>query len=185
MFVPSELIFADIHERFDDLVQRAHRSRVVIVSPSLLMLSIHVVTSLLRDQRMREQAHVIQEEVGRMMEDVGRLDDRVKKLQLHFGQANKDVEEILVSTRKVTARGVKIAQVEFNGAEAEKPRAKVAASRPAVAPPEQPAGAAVLRLRRCLIRPRTRGRSSGIRSLPASIHGRGRRCDAGTARTCG
>ncbi len=79
MFVPSESIFADIHERFEDVVQRAHRSRIVIVSPSLLMLSIQVVTSLLRDQRMREQAHVIQEEVSKMMEDVVRLDERVKK----------------------------------------------------------------------------------------------------------
>ncbi len=95
MFVPSESIFADIHERFEDIVQRAHRARIVIVSPSLLMLSIQVVTSLLRDQRMREQAHVIREEVIRLMEDVGRLDERVRKLQTHFGQANKDIDDIL------------------------------------------------------------------------------------------
>src|SRR6202000_2619017 len=49
MFVPSESIFADLHERFDDVVQRASRARVVIVSPSLLMLSIQVVQALLRD----------------------------------------------------------------------------------------------------------------------------------------
>jgi DNA recombination protein RmuC len=116
MFVPSESIFADIHERFEDIVQRAHRARIVIVSPSLLMLSIQVVTSLLRDQRMKEQAHLIQEEVGKMMDDVGRLDERVKKLQLHFGHVNKDIDDILISTRRVTARGGRIAQVEFNGA---------------------------------------------------------------------
>jgi DNA recombination protein RmuC len=116
MFVPSESIFADIHERFEDIVQRAHRARVVIVSPSLLMLSIQVVTSLLRDQRMREQAHVIQDEVAKMMDDVGRLDDRVKRLQTHFAQANKDVDEILVSTKRVTARGGRIAQVEVGDA---------------------------------------------------------------------
>jgi len=117
MFVPSESIFADIHERYEDIIQRAHRSRVVIVSPSLLMLSVQVVTSLLRDQRMREQAHVIQEEVGKLMEDVSRLDDRVRKLQLHFGQTNKDVEDILVSTRKITGRGEKIATVDVDGIE--------------------------------------------------------------------
>ena len=116
LFVPSESIFADIHERFEDMVQRAHRSRIVIVSPSLLMLSIQVVTSLLRDQRMREQAHVIQQEVALLMGDVGRLDERVKKLQMHFGQANKDVEDILISTKKISGRGEKIEQVEFNGA---------------------------------------------------------------------
>jgi len=113
MFVPSESIFADIHERFEDVVQRAHRSRVVIVSPSLLMLSIQVVMSLLRDARMREQAHVIQEEVVRLMDDVVRLDDRVRKLQLHFGQANKDIEEILISTRKITGRSGRIQSLEL------------------------------------------------------------------------
>ena len=38
LFVPSESIYADLQEHFDDLVQRAHRARVVIVSPSLLAL---------------------------------------------------------------------------------------------------------------------------------------------------
>ena len=112
MFVPSESIFFDIHEHYEDIVQRAHRARVVIVSPSLLMLSIQVVMSLLRDARMREQAHIIQQEVVRLMDDVGRLDDRVRKLQTHFTQANKDVEEILISNRKITGRGEKIRTVE-------------------------------------------------------------------------
>ena len=141
MFVPSESIFADIHERFEDVVQKAHRSRVVIVSPSLLMLSIQVVTSLLRDQRMKEQAHLIQEEVGKMMEDVVRLDERVKRLQTHFAQANKDVDEILVSTRRVTARGTRIEQVEVNGAGGEAPKVatKPAAVRtPTPRPPGPP-----------------------------------------------
>jgi len=114
MFVPSESIFADIHEHFDDVVQRAHRARVVIVSPSLLMLSIQVVMSLLRDARMREQAHVIQEEVVKLLSDVERLDERVRKLQAHFGQATTDIDTILVSTRKITARGAKIDSLEFD-----------------------------------------------------------------------
>lgn len=137
MFVPSESIFADIHERFEDIIQRAHRARIVIVSPSLLMLSIQVVTSLLRDQRMREQAHVIQQEVIRLMEDVTRLDDRVRKLQMHFGQTNKDVEDILVSTRKIASHGEKIAAVEVDGVEEPAPRA-VAQAQPRTARVSRP-----------------------------------------------
>lgn len=114
MFVPSESIFADLHERFEDVVQRASRSRVVIVSPSLLMLSIQVIQALLRDVRMREQAHVIQQEVARLMEDVGRLSDRVNNLQNHFRQANKDIDDILISTGKVTSRGERIEALEFD-----------------------------------------------------------------------
>ena len=113
LFVPSELIFAEIHENFEGLVQKAHRARIVIVSPSLLMLSIQVIQAVLKDVRMREQAHLIQGEVIRLMEDVGRLDDRVRRLQTHFGQANKDIDDILVSSSKVTKRGQKIEALEF------------------------------------------------------------------------
>ncbi|QND54104.1 DNA recombination protein RmuC [Phyllobacterium sp. 628] len=113
LFVPSESIFAEIHENFEGVIQKAHRSRIVIVSPSLLMLSIQVIQAVLKDVRMREQAHLIQGEVIRLMEDVVRLDDRVRRLQTHFGQANKDIDDILVSSSKVTKRGQKIEALEF------------------------------------------------------------------------
>ncbi|HWK69199.1 MAG TPA: DNA recombination protein RmuC [Rhizobiaceae bacterium] len=121
MFVPSESVFAEIHENFEAIVQRALRARVVMVSPSLLMLSIQVVQALLRDARVREQAHRIQIEVVKLMEDVARLDERVRKLQAHFGQASKDIEDILVSSTKVSRRGQKIEALEFAGTDASEP----------------------------------------------------------------
>lgn len=132
MFVPSESIFAEIHEKHEGLVQKAHRARVVIVSPSLLMLSIQVIQSVLKDTRMREQAHLIQGEVIRLMEDVSRLDDRVRKLSGHFGQAQKDIDQILTSSDKVTKRGNRIADLDFedvkqlesNGGAQERPKLK-------------------------------------------------------------
>ena len=119
MFVPSESIFAEIHENFEALVQKAHRARIVIVSPSLLMLSIQVIQAVLKDARMREQAHLIQGEVVRLMEDLGRLDERVRKLQTHFGQANRDIDLILTSTEKLTKRGEKIEALELHGPQVE------------------------------------------------------------------
>jgi len=44
---------------------------------------------------------------------VARLDDRVGKLQNHFGQASEDLRQIRISTEKVTKRGEKIALVEL------------------------------------------------------------------------
>ena len=116
LFVPSESIFAEIHEHFDAVVQKAQRSRVVIVSPSLLMLSIQVIQAVLKDQRMREQAHLIQGEVAILMEDLGRLDDRTRKLQGHFLAAQRDVEQILISSEKLTRRGAKISALELEHA---------------------------------------------------------------------
>jgi DNA recombination protein RmuC len=126
MFVPSESMFADIHEHFEDIVQQAHRLRVVIVSPSLLMLSIQVVQALLKDQRMREQAHIIRDQVVQLMGDVSRLDERVRKLQIHFGQTGKDIEDILVSTRKITARSERIGGTEIDSPEPPAPARAVA-----------------------------------------------------------
>jgi DNA recombination protein RmuC len=114
MFVPSESIFADLHERFDDIVQKAMRQRVVIVSPLMLMLSIQVVQSLLRDVRMREEAHKIQKEVLELIGDVGRLKDRVISLQKHFTQANGDISDILTSTSKIDRRGQRINDLELD-----------------------------------------------------------------------
>ena len=113
LFVPSESIFAEIHENFEGVVQKAHRQKVVIVSPSLLMLSIQVIQAVLKDQRMREQAHLIQGEVIRLMEDLSRLDDRTRKLQSHFLAAQKDVEMIITSSDKLAKRGAKIEAMEF------------------------------------------------------------------------
>jgi DNA recombination protein RmuC len=113
MFVPSESIFAEIHENFEAIVHRAHKLHVVIVSPSLLMLSIQVIQSILKDASMREQAHLIQGEVVRLMEDLSRMDERVRKLQAHFGQASRDIDDILVSAGKVAKRGQRIEALEF------------------------------------------------------------------------
>jgi DNA recombination protein RmuC len=127
MFVPSESVFAEIHEKHESLVTKAQRSRIVIVSPSLLMLSIQVIQSVLKDHRMREQAHLIQGEVMRLMEDVNRVDERVRKLANHFGMVQKDVEEVLTSTGKLARRGMRIADLEFEEAktiEAVRPRLK-------------------------------------------------------------
>ena len=116
MFVPSESIFADIHEHFDDIVQKAMRQRVVIVSPLMLMLSIQVVQSLLRDVRMREEAHKIQKEVRELLSDVGRLKERVIGLQKHFAQANGDIGDILTSVSKIDRRGKRIDDLELDEA---------------------------------------------------------------------
>ncbi|PZM12142.1 DNA recombination protein RmuC [Rhizobium tubonense] len=128
LFVPSESIFAEIHENFEAIVQRAHRARIVIVSPSLLMLSIQVIQSVLKDQRMREQAHLIQGEVAHLMDDLSRLDERVRKLQGHFLSAQKDVDMIVTSADKLARRGQRIEALEF----------EAAGDKPAIATDEMP-----------------------------------------------
>jgi DNA recombination protein RmuC len=113
MFVPSESVYLELHDGFDDLVQKAMRAQVVIVSPALLMLAISVIQQIQKDARMREAADQIHAEVGHLMDDLKRMHERVLKLQQHFGQANEDVRQILISAEKVEKRATRIADVEF------------------------------------------------------------------------
>ncbi len=114
MFVPSESIHADLHEHFSDIVQKAHRARIFIVSPNMLMLAVQTMQAILKDVQMREQADVIQREVGHLLSDVSRLKDRVLDFQKHFGLLGSDVEKILTSTEKIASRGKKIEGLEFD-----------------------------------------------------------------------
>ena len=113
LFVPSESVYADLAEHFDDLVQKAHRARIVISSPNMLMLAVQTMQAILKDVKMREQAHLIQREVVHLMEDTGRLRERVLDLQRHFGQANADIEKIVTSSERIHSRGRKIEALEF------------------------------------------------------------------------
>ncbi len=117
LFVPSESIYADLAEHFSDLVQKAHRARIVICAPNMLMLAVQTMQAILKDVKMREQAHLIQGEVQKLMDDMGRFRERVLDLQRHFGQANADIEKILTSSDKIAARGRKIETLDFAEAE--------------------------------------------------------------------
>ena len=113
MFVPSESIYADLSEHFDDVVQRAHRVRVVIVSPSLLRMAIEIAQLLTRDARLQESAQALRAEVGQLVEDARRLAERAGKLDAHFRQAEADVAGVTTSAEKIDRRVRRIEAIDF------------------------------------------------------------------------
>lgn len=135
MFVPSEAIYAELYEKFEDVIQKAHRQRVIIASPNVLMLLIQTLQAVFKDVAMREQANVIKNEVNRLLEDVTRLKDRVGDLQKHFGLANADLEKLAVSADKINKRGLRIESLEIEepaavAAETERPRLVIGSTSP-------------------------------------------------------
>ena len=119
LFVPSESLYADLAEHFEDVIQRAHRARILIVSPSLLVMAVQVLQAIVRDARVREQAHAIQIEVRRLVEDVVRLRERVGKLATHFGQTQEDLATVATSADKIARRGERIGNMDFAATPAE------------------------------------------------------------------
>jgi DNA recombination protein RmuC len=126
LFVPSESLYADINEHFEDIVQKAHRCRIIIVSPSLLVMAVQVMQAIVRDARVREETHIIQAEVRRLVDDVARLRARAAKLDAHFKNAQEDVGQIIASVDKIAKCGERIDQMDFAEAPAAAPTMKAA-----------------------------------------------------------
>lgn len=118
MFLPAEAVYAELHANFPEVVEKSFLARVWIVSPTTLMATLNTIRAVLKDVRMREQAGIVQKEVRLLLDDVGRLDDRVGKLQRHFDQTAEDIRQIRISTDKVTKRGDRIGELEVEDASA-------------------------------------------------------------------
>ena len=113
MFVPSEAIYAELHANFANIVEESHRRRVWIVSPTTLMATLTTIRAILRDVQMREQAGAIQKEVGLLVGDVRRLDERVGKLQRHFEQTSDDLRQVRLSADGIARHGQRIEEIQI------------------------------------------------------------------------
>lgn len=127
MFVPSESIYAELHERFADVVQRAHRARVFIVAPNILMLAVSTVQAVIKDVKMRDQADIIQREVGLLLADLNRLVERAADVDRHFSLAGKALEKMTGSAEKLARRGDRLRTLELDDVPAPQHRPRLAA----------------------------------------------------------
>jgi len=114
MFIPAEAVFAEIHAHHSDVVDYAMQRRVWIVSPTTLMAVLNTARAVMKDVETRKQVHIIKDELGKLGKDFGRFDERMKKLAEHIRQANKDVDEVQISSRKITEQFAKIERVELD-----------------------------------------------------------------------
>ncbi|NLX26488.1 MAG: DNA recombination protein RmuC [Lentisphaerae bacterium] len=115
MFIPAEAIFAEIHGHYPDLVEEAQRARVWLASPTTMMAVLTTARAVLKDADTRKQVHLIKDHLISLSKDFGRFQQRMDKLATHISQANKDVDEVQVSAKKITSRFTKIEQVELDG----------------------------------------------------------------------
>lgn len=114
MFLPAEAIFAEIHAHFPDLVEKAQRSRVWLVSPTTLMAVITTARAVMKDMETHKQVHIIQEHLRYLAADFERFQQRMDNLATHIRQAHEDVSQVNVSARKISGRFEKIERVELD-----------------------------------------------------------------------
>ena len=120
MFIPAEAVFAEIQAHHPDLVELAQGNRVWLASPTTLWAILNTAAAVLKDAARREQVDLIQQHLGHLADDFQRFRVRMDRLAGHIQQANRDVDEVAVSARKISERFEKIERVELNPAEVSK-----------------------------------------------------------------
>ncbi len=113
MFIPAEAIFAEIHAHYPDLVELANRQKVWLVSPTTMMAVLTTARAVLKDAATRKQVHLIQEHLIALSQDFSRFEERMNHLAKHIQQAQQDVEQVHMSSKKISSRFAKIEKVEL------------------------------------------------------------------------
>lgn len=116
LFLPSEAIYAELHARHQDVIEKAFQARVIIVSPTTFMATLHTMNAVMKDAAMREQTHVILDEVSKLLKDTSRLSERVIKARNQFHTLGKTLGEIETSTDKISRKAAKIDTMELDDA---------------------------------------------------------------------
>jgi DNA recombination protein RmuC len=115
MFIPAEAVFAEIHAHQSEVVQEAHRARVWMASPTTLVAILNTARAVLKDDATRKQMHVIRRHLAELARDFDRFRERMDRLAVHIDQANRDVQQVHTSARKLSARFDVIEKVELEG----------------------------------------------------------------------
>ncbi len=114
MFIPAEAIFAEIHARYPELVEEAHRAKVWMVSPTTLMAILTTARAVVKDAATRKQLNLIQEHLRLLANDFRRFQERMDKLAKNIEKAHTEAEQVHTSAKKITQRFHSIESVELD-----------------------------------------------------------------------
>ncbi|VVC76224.1 DNA recombination protein RmuC [Aquicella siphonis] len=119
MFIPAEAVFAEIHAHHADLVDFAQNAKVWMVSPTTMMAILTTARAVLKDAATRKQMHVIQKHLNMLAMDFERFQSRMDNLAKRIAQAHTDVDQIHISSRKITQRFVQIEKADLDDPDSE------------------------------------------------------------------
>ena len=117
MFLPAEAIFAELNAYHNDIIEYAYKKRVWITSPTTLMSTLTTIEVIIKNSERDKYAKVIQSELSKLSVEFGRYKERWDKLSRSIETVSKDVEDIHITTDKITKRfdsinGVEIEKIE-------------------------------------------------------------------------
>ena len=113
MFLPAEAIFAELNAYHSDLIEYAYRKRVWITSPTTLMSTLTVIQMIIKNIERDKYTSIIHEELNKLGEEFDRYKIRWDRLAKSIQTVNKEVEEVQITSDKITKKFNKISGVEI------------------------------------------------------------------------
>ena len=120
MFLPAEALFAEINAYHQDIIEYANKKRVWLTSPTTLMSSLTVIQVLLKNMERDKYSAIIHEELNKLGIEFARYKDRWSKLTRSIETVNKDIENINITTDKITKKFASISNVDIKAIESSK-----------------------------------------------------------------
>ncbi len=112
MFLPAEAIFAEINAYHQDLVEYSYKKRVWITSPTTLISTLTVIQVIIKNMERDKYAQVIHNELNKLGVEFSRYKERWDKLSRSIQTVNSDIENIHITTEKITKRFESISTVD-------------------------------------------------------------------------
>lgn len=113
MFLPAEAIFAEINAYHQDLIEYAYKKRVFITSPTTLISTLTVIQMIIKNMEKDKYTKVIHEELNKLSLEFARYKERWDKLSKSIQAVNKDVENVSITTEKISKKFDSINKVDF------------------------------------------------------------------------
>lgn len=113
MFLPAESIFAELHSQYPELVREAQERNVWICSPSTLVAVLTTARAVLRDDALRQQAHLIRNYIIELNREFDRFRERMDKLARNIRLAHEETEKVNTTAKKISKRFASIEQAHF------------------------------------------------------------------------
>jgi len=112
IFIPSEQIYIEIFKLFPELSEIFYESKIFLISPTTLLIILNSIESLVRDKKIKDNSALIFQQLKDLNVELSRLENRVKKMDSHFSNAQSDLNDILITTKKISNKKERLLKLD-------------------------------------------------------------------------
>ncbi len=114
LFLPAEAIFAEVNAYHSDIINYAYKKHVWITSPTTLISTLTVIQMIIKNMERDKYTSIIHEELNKLGLEFSRYRERWDKLAKSIQTVNKDVENVYITTDKISRKFETINKVDVD-----------------------------------------------------------------------